>query len=237
MRGSPVLRARRALLYAFVLGAVFASTVAILIPADATPILTIGRDLPASECNGGGKTAVPETAPTPTVLPIATGTVRSMPEVGILERAPVADDVQSTYFRTTAQNREFRRGFAEFSIPEIPGRVVSAVLVIAEGGGWSSSPTPPDTHVLSYYPADLSVDLADYDRPARLLGCFDTDVNVAHERFAFDVRHQVRAYEGGDLGFRFRLRVDPAYAGMGVLGADFQTNYLADPLRIEIVTE
>ena len=227
---------QRVLVSMFTLGAVFAFGFASLIPAVATPGPTLGRDLPASACHGGGKAPVSENPPTLTILAAATGTVRSMPEFGILERAPVGDDIQSTYFRTTAQNREFRRGFAEFLIPEIPGHVVSATLVIAEGGGWVSAPRDPDRHALSYYLADLSVDVADYDRPARLLGCFDTDQNLEHERFAFDVRHLVRTYQGGDLGFRIRLLVDPTYASMDSLGADFQTNHQADPVRIEIVT-
>src|SRR3546814_18028967 len=84
-------------------------------------------------------------------------------------------------YTTLFRSREFRRGFVEFSIPEFPERVVAATLILPEGGGWSAAPQPPDLHLLSYYPADLSVDVADYDRPSRLIGCFETDVNVPDE--------------------------------------------------------
>ncbi len=205
-------------------------------PADAT--LGVTRELPPfpATCNGGGRLGLPETRPTSNLLPHATGTIRSLPELGILERAPVANEIQSTYFRTNAENREFRRGIFEFAIPSPAKPVLSAILILPEGGGWSAAPQPADVHVLSYYPADLSVDVSDYDRPARLLGCFETDVNVAGERAAFDITSILRRYAGGELGFRVRLHVDPGHSQMGFLGADFQSPVAGDPVRIEIVT-
>lgn len=196
------------------------------------------KELPPfpAACNGGGRLALPDSRQASILLPQATGTIRSFPEFGILERAPVANEIQSTYFRTTAQNREFRRGIFEFAIPAPAKAVLSAVLVLPEGGGWSASPQPADLHVLSYYSADLFVDVSDYDRPARLLGCFETDVNVAGERNAFDVTSIVRRYAGMDLGFRVRLLADPGHSQMGFLGADFQSPSSGDPVRIEIVS-
>jgi len=185
-------------------------------------------------CNGGGL-EVPDSRQASTLIPQATGTIRSLPELGILERAPVANDIQSTYFRTTDENREFRRGIFEFAIPEPTTPILFATLVLPEGGGWSATPLPPDTHVLSFYAADLSVDVSDYDRPAHLVGCFETDVNIAGERAAFDITSIVRGYAGAALGFRVQLLADPGYSQTGFLGADFQSPVSGDPVRIEIV--
>ena len=236
MRGIPGRRETRALgaLLAALLIASF--VIAAWHPAEATVVTTMKRPPPFPTCEGGGHVALPRSKPTITLLPTATGTIRSLPELGILERAPVADEIQSTYFRTTPENREFRRGFVEFAVPEYPRRVLSAILVLPEGGGWSGAPQPADTHTLSYYPADLSVDVSDYDRPARPVGCFETDVNVAGERAAFDVTDLIRRYAGAGLGFRVRLLDDPAQTRMAALGADFQSPYSGDPVRIEITT-
>src|SRR6185503_9410433 len=66
------------------------------------------------------------------LLPRATGTVRRLPEMGILERAPVMANIQSSYSRTTDLNREFRRGFLEFAIPAVEGSILNARLILAE---------------------------------------------------------------------------------------------------------
>src|SRR6185295_15538962 len=51
------------------------------------------------------------------LLPQVTGSIRSIPGFGILDPAPVGGMIQSTYRRTTLENTEFRRGFAEFQVP------------------------------------------------------------------------------------------------------------------------
>jgi hypothetical protein len=155
------------------------------------------------------------------LLPTATGTVRSLPEMEILERAPVGDTVQSTYFRTTAQNREFRRGFFEFEVPAERGSIASAVLVLTETRGWTAFPMPPDVHELSYYAADGAVTPEDYDRPAVRCATFETDNNEPTAVFAFDVTALLRRFDGARLGFRVKLAADPEIGSMGFAGSQF----------------
>jgi len=167
------------------------------------------------------------------LLPTATGTVRSLPEMRILERAPVADDVQSTYFRTTLGNREFRRGFFEFDLPAEPARISSAVLVLTETRGWVSNPMPPDLHELSFYAADGAVTTEDYDRPTLRCASFETDVNEPTAVFAFDVTALLRRFDRQGLGFRVKLAGDPQLDFMGFAGSDFGTLHnLAPQIRV-----
>ena len=74
--------------------------------------------------------------------------------MGILEQAPVGDLMASDYFRTTPLNRTFRRGFAEFAIPDDLGAVTEATLVLTEWRATITDPVPPDVHELTSYPAD-----------------------------------------------------------------------------------
>ncbi len=163
------------------------------------------------------------------ILPAATGTVRYLPEMGIKERAPVGDMVQSDYFRTTEQNREFRRGFAEFAIPDFGGRLQSATLVLTETRGWTSYPLPPDTHDVSFYWADLAVTTADYDRETTYCASFQTDANEPTSVFRIDVTNVVARFQGQDLGFRAKLAADPEITFMGFAGSQFGELYNLPP--------
>src|SRR5206468_1497784 len=81
--------------------------------------------------------------------PIAVGTVRRLPELGVFDVATVGNEVQSTYFRTTTVNREFRRGIAEFDVPA--GPILGATLVLAETRATVAAPMPPDLHQVTAY--------------------------------------------------------------------------------------
>jgi hypothetical protein len=155
-----------------------------------------------------------------TLAPASSGTIRNLPELGIVDIAPVGADVQSTYFRTTNENREFRRGIAEFSIP--PTTIASATLVLVETRGTSGTPVPPDVHnVTSYTPADLAVTKADYDRGGDAVGTFSTDSNLEPQTFRLDVTALAASGAGGTIGFRVQLAVDPVHSDLGSLGSQF----------------
>jgi hypothetical protein len=172
---------------------------------------------------------------TDAVLPVATGTVAFSPEFGVLQNAPVGSDIQSTYFRTTALNRQFRRGFLAFVIPDFDGTLVSATLLLATNGGTTSIPLPPDRHELSYYEADLVVDTDDYNVPTWPLAEFETDDNSGPERYSFDLTTVIDAYKGRNLGLRIKLAVDPDYFGLGSLGSGFLSSADNSPARIVLV--
>jgi hypothetical protein len=177
--------------------------------------------------------AVVQASPDEVLVPQVTGTVRSLPELGILERAPVNNFIQSYYFRTTSLNREFRRGFMEFQVPAFGAPVRSAMLILSEGGGGSSSPVPPVVHELSFYPADLVVSVDDYDRPTTPVATLETHANVENEIWPFDVTALVRQFQGGALGFRVKLAVDPAYEEFAQFGQGFGGPCCVFP-RIEV---
>src|SRR5262245_73652 len=166
------------------------------------------RDLPTST-SGVSATLAVRGLPQPTVdfvlLSDASGFVRRLPELGILESGTW--DLQSTYFKTTETNREFRRGFAEFVIPGLPDGFLSARVVLHEHRAWISLPVPPDRHGLSSYAdADLVVDASDYDRSTLPVGTFETDANLeTMGSFTFDVTSVVAQQRGSALGFRVKL--------------------------------
>jgi len=171
-----------------------------------------------------------------TLLPEASGTVKFWPELGVwVVNSGHSGDAQSGYFRTTAENREFRRGFLEFSIPDFSGTLVSATLLLADCCGWTSVPLPPDTHELDYYEADLVVNTNDYHATAEPLAEFETDNNISSENFSFDLTSVVDEFRGRNLGLRIKLAVDPDYFGEGFLGTGFQNNFQASPARIVLV--
>lgn len=164
-----------------------------------------------------------------TLLPEALGSIRLLPEMGIFEPAPVGTTVQSNYFRTTAENREFRRGFIEFDLPWESVSAASATLVLTETRGWTSTPLPPDPHELAYYVADGAVTTEDYDRPAVRCATFETDNNEPTAVFAFDITPLVHRYAGLRLGFRVKLAADPEIFHMGFAGSQFGERYAAPP--------
>lgn len=163
-------------------------------------------------------------AQTTSLTPSASGTIRFFPDFSppLLGLAPVGNAIQSTYFKTTATNREFRRGFFEFAIPAC---VTSATLTLTENRGVISAPVPPDTHSLSYYQdADLVITTADFDRPTTSITTFDTDANLVPQILSFDVSEVAAQSSAANLGFRVKLAVDPAFAGFGSLGSQFQVS-------------
>jgi len=173
---------------------------------------------------------------TNTLLPEVSGTVKFWPELEVwVVNSGHSGDAQSGYFRTTAENREFRRGFLEFSIPEFSNTVASATLLLTESRAQTTFPLPPDKHEISYYEADLAVTTNDYHAATSPLAEFETDNNVAPESFSFDLTTLINAYKGRNLGLRIQLTVDPDYFGEGFLGTGFQNNFQASPARIILV--
>ena len=176
------------------------------------------------------------------LLPAAISFIRRMPEMGIIDGGGGAPgeagsgDAQSTYFRTTDANREFRRGFAEFAFPRLHGRIVKATLVLRESRAWIADPRPPDVHeVSSYTDVDFIVTAADFDRATTPLATFQTDVNEDQGTFRFDVTDLVRAH-GAGLGFRVKLAVDPVETGFVPLGSAFSGSSTPPGFVLEVET-
>jgi hypothetical protein len=156
------------------------------------------------------------------IAPTVSGTLRRLPELSILDFAPVGGDVQSDYFKTTEENREFRRGIVEFEVPDPPGGIVGAQLVFSDFHAWTAYPMPPDAHLLEYYDADVLVSTEDYDRDATELASFETDDNEPEvlDR-TVEATEIVAAHAGSGLGFRFQLAVPETYDEEGFLGSGF----------------
>ena len=172
-----------------------------------------------------------------TIMPQQTGYARHFPELGVRDASP-GSGVQSRYRKTTAVNREFRRGLFEFALPEIQKPIVNAILIYEGDLGFpSDSPAPTIVHELSYHqPADLVIDMADYDRPTTFLGLVETDLNWARQAFAVDVTDLVRQYKGDTLGFRIKLAVDPDYDEIGGVGWAFGiSNYRPPQIVVQFV--
>lgn len=149
------------------------------------------------------------------------GTASFLPELGILARAPVGADIQSTYSRTTDENREIRRGFFEFLVPDTQGEILNARLFIQENRAVIDRSTRIDLHEVSYYPADLQVDAEDFERQTMSLAIFATEESLPPATFSFDVSRQVQSFRGKALGFRIKLSVDPDYNAFDSLGSGF----------------
>lgn len=168
--------------------------------------------------------------------PEAIASIRRFPEFGIVDGGGVDGDMQSYYFRTTDMNREFRRGFSEFVIPEFKN-VFAAKVVLRETRGGTTFPLPPDLHELSFYTdVDRLVDTGDFDRATTALGTFETDVNEEQRKFEFDASSLVTRLRGAGLGIRVKLEADPNHAEMGFRGTDFSGSATPAAVRIEVTT-
>jgi len=167
------------------------------------------------------------------IAPTDTGTIRFFPELGILN-APVGDSIQSTYLKTTDQNRQFQRGFIEFTIPVFNEEIQQATLILTENRGTTTFPFPPDLHELSFYQSDLVVDTSDYNRPTTLLTSFETDVNEPVQIFSFDVTSLINQFQGDNLGLRIKLAVDPTLNAFTVIGSSFGTLNNINSPRLEL---
>jgi hypothetical protein len=177
----------------------------------------------------------PAAAGTTTLSPQVVGTIVDFP---ILHQRYVQNGViYSTCFSTTGENLEFRRGYMEFDVPVRSKRVLSATLTITETkGGWTATPFPPDVHEVSFYPADLVVDLADYDAPTVPLATFETDPNdpIGLRKLRFDVTSAIQNAKRDKVGFRIKLQIDPGGCA-GFAGSTFGEIYI-EPPRLEIVS-
>jgi hypothetical protein len=162
------------------------------------------------------------------LLPQVTGSIRYLPEISLLEPAPVGGEIQSTWWQLNLL--EIRRGFAEFQIPAFATSVQKATLVLTESRATISDPVPPDTHELSYYAADLAVSVEDYDRPTTPIARFQTDANEPTGVFTFDVTAVLTQFRGKDLGFRVELALDQVSGNGGSGFGELATI----PPRIEV---
>lgn len=157
-----------------------------------------------------------------TITPQVAGHTHLFPELGS-SWADSDSGVQSNYFKTTANNREFRRGLFEFNLPEFEDSIVRATLIYShDGGPFSNTPQPTIVHELSYYqPADLIINTADHNRPTTFLATIESDWNWEEIAFSIDITNLVRQYEGETLGFRIKLADDPTYSEIGDFGWAF----------------
>lgn len=163
----------------------------------------------------------------------ASGTVEFFPEFKILRRAPVSNMIQSGYFKTTADNRQFRRGLAEFDLPDWPSgvKIGKVFLVLTEGRAVVSIDRPAVIHEIEgYAPADMIVDTDDYTRTAVFTGqTIATDENLQPQIFSVDVTDLFTAGSNPlivepqleSIGFRIKLAVDPTYNEINNFGSGF----------------
>lgn len=141
------------------------------------------------------------------VRPTASGTIRSAPQMDMLEVAPVGSTVQSMFFDTTMYGPEHRHGIVEFELPALGGRLVSATLRFSDRHGWQLQQVPADLHQLSLYAGDGVVSTDDWIREGDPFATFSTDLNDMNPRErTFDVIGQVRM--GGRIGARIELDRD-----------------------------
>lgn len=157
---------------------------------------------------------------------MATGTIRSAPQVGMLEVASVGSNVQSMYFETANVGPEQRRGVAEFELPALSGRITKAVLRFDDSHGWVLHSVPADFHTLSIYQADGTVTAEDFVRETVPYTTFATDMNdAAPVGHAFDITEMAR--QGTRIGARIELQ-RASNAGTGATGSGF------DQFRIDL---
>ena len=142
------------------------------------------------------------------VVPVVEGSITFYPESGAYFEA-------SAYYmqaicQTTVLGLEYRRGFVEFIIPDLPRGMKQVTLVF--GYASAQSPPPPNPvalNELSYYPADLVLSLADYDQVTTPITTFESDWNFDSQVFRFDVTDAVQMYKGKAIGFRIKMANDP----------------------------
>lgn len=93
---------------------------AIMLAALMLPLCGCSREMPTASTGHDATVVDPPKPADPGravtfFVPRASGTVRIFPELGIFEIAPTSTDMQSSYFRTTAANREFDRPTSAFA--------------------------------------------------------------------------------------------------------------------------
>jgi hypothetical protein len=171
------------------------------------------------------------------IVPRALAPVRHLPEMGIFDGGGGYGAAHSNYFRTTETNREFRRGFAEFSIPDFSDGLLAAKLILRETRAGTAFPLPPDLHELSTYTdVDLVVTTSDFDRPTSPFATFETDSNTEPTSFEWDVTSLVSERQGSNLGFRVKLAADPTETLFGFAGTVFDGSATPPGVRLEVRT-
>jgi len=154
--------------------------------------------------------------------PVASGTIRLLPELGIHDVAPIGNEVASDYWKTTDSNRTFRRGIVEFSVPAgVTGQSMAVVRFTANHVEYVP-PVPPVTHLLSTIPGDGIVSIEDFDAGAIVIGNFQTDANAAFgdEVFEFSVVDYIPK-QGGYFALRVELDLPPDFAEFWSDGSGF----------------
>jgi hypothetical protein len=194
-----------------------------LLPSQAT-----GRDA-AYRIRGAGSATVTIGDNDLVLGPTAAGTVGRWPDLGVPDTVRPGT-LQATYFRTTEENREFRRAFLEFEIPAVPRGITKATLLISQSGGAEA------VLELSAYLADLAITADDFDQPTVDITTFEADPNVHGQTFVLDVTDVVKMSQRQNFGLRIKLAIDPLYAGQGFAGVGFQEASQGFPPRLVIET-
>ncbi|MBX3248999.1 MAG: hypothetical protein KF901_17610 [Myxococcales bacterium] len=136
-----------------------------------------------------------------TLEPAAAGSVAELPEQEGMRSVSVIG-VASTYFKTTDDDRELRRGIVEIVVPADAADALGATLRFRTSVD-SVQPAPPnEAHaVLAYREADGALTIEDFDREAEEIGVVSPDA----DDYAIALLARVRASAGAPLGFRFQL--------------------------------
>jgi hypothetical protein len=142
-------------------------------------------------------------AATTTVGPVEHGSVSVDVETGERTVVPVCEE--QSVERVAPGHHAFERGIAEFELPALRADYTRASLVLWETREVVTQPRPADVHVVSFYAADLTLEVADWDRPAVALDTIVTDANESIRTFRIDVTPIVRDFARGNVGFRVQL--------------------------------
>ena len=166
-------------------------------------LTSCSKDTPTQD-----QTSITPTQDTIVILPVETATIRWFPETDTIELPSLGDDIQASYFRTTATNREIRRGFAEFNLPVISDSLISAVLIFKDDHAVVSDPRPADGYLVSFYAADSTLDTLDFKTVMETLDTISVDANEEQKTYCLNIMTKTQAYAGQRVGIRFCLNGD-----------------------------
>ncbi|MBI1849003.1 MAG: hypothetical protein HYR85_01535 [Planctomycetes bacterium] len=143
-------------------------------------------------------------ATTTAIGPYEHGSIALDLETGARSISPICEE-DSEYRVTASHEHQLVRGVAEFQLPALPADYSRATLFLWETREVVVAPRPAETHFVSFYAADLSVGVADFDRPSIVLEAIETDANESLLTFRIDVSPLVADFANGNLGFRVQL--------------------------------
>ena len=168
------------------------------------------------------------------LVPTTAVTLRKTPERRTVECPPLLDVLQASYFRTSATDRELRRGIAKFELPHLGAPLARATLRLRETRSRPSFPRAAERYQLIALDGDdVAVAPADFDRPGCVVAAFAAASALAPATFAFDVTTVV-AEAARVVAFRVKLTDYPLRTELGWAGSTFDVALEVEPARAEM---